>query len=278
MRFSGLAGKTYAFGRTTDILPAIGGLVVVNTNTSLRLSSVSMVVLGVAVAVYAQSLTIPPGVDTSKPGIMNDQQFRGIAITAPTPTYPATSLGKGVTGVVVAAILLDRNGHLQSVNVLQTPDDAIGQSVHDALTRWTFRPIGVPMKGKMFFYFTVKKGSGSVASPEEMNPAITQDHRGASNQGDDAVNEIKEAQLELMRKTGKVTVLDIRDRSAYERGHRDGAVNIPIDEVPQRASIELPNHLPLVVDCDPEQPAIKCRVAAQILSYLGFDKVSVLAR
>ena len=72
-------------------------------------------------------------------------------------------MAKKVTGVVVAAILLDRNGHLQSLNILQAPDDAIGLSVHEALLRWTFRAIGVPMKGKMFFYFTIKKGEGNVA-------------------------------------------------------------------------------------------------------------------
>ena len=247
-------------------------------NTLLRVSCLWMVALGVAATAHTQGLSIPPGVDTSKPGIMSDPLFRAIASTAPAPAYPATSLARKVTGVAVAAILLDRNGHLQSVNILQAPDDAIGQSVHDALMRWTFRPIGVPMKGKIFFYFNIKKGSASVVSPEEINPAINHDQSRATKQGDDDVNQIDEDQLDLMRGKGQLTVLDIRDRSAYQKGHRDGAVNIPIDEVPQRASVELPLHLPIVVDCHPEQPPIRCSAAVHMLSFLGFDKISVVAR
>lgn len=246
-------------------------------NPLLRRSCHWMVSLGFVATAHAQYSNLQ-GVDTSKPGIMNDLGLRGIATTAPAPTYPATSLARKVTGVAVVAIRLDRNGHLQNLSVLQAADDAIGQSVHDALMRWRFRPIGIPMKGKLFFYFTIKKGSGSVASPEEMNPAITHDQNPATKQGDDAVNEIKEAQLELMRRTGKPSILDIRDRPAYRKGHRDGAVNIPLDEVWPRASIELPVPVPIVVDCYPEQPPSMCRVAAQILSYSGFDKVWVMAR
>jgi rhodanese-related sulfurtransferase len=245
-------------------------------NTLLQVLCLWIVTFGFTAA-HTQYSSIK-GVDTSKPGIMNDVGLRGIATTAPAPTYPATSLAREVTGVAVAAILLDRNGHLQSLNVLQAADDAIGKSVHDALLRWTFRPLGVPMKGKLFFYFMIKKGSGSVASPAEMNPAISHDQNPATKHGDDAVNEIKEAQLELMDRTRKPSILDIRDRPAYQKRHRDGAVNIPLDEVWPRASIELPLSVSIVVDCYPEQPQSLCRMAARILSYSGFDKVSVLAR
>src|SRR5215472_9411923 len=112
-------------------------------NKSLRVFCFWILTSGFATA-HPQYSNLP-GVDTSKPGIMNDMTLRGIATAAPAPIYPAAALAKKVTGVAVAAILLDRNGHLQSLIVLQAPDDAIGQSVHDALMRWTFRPIGVPM-------------------------------------------------------------------------------------------------------------------------------------
>ena len=246
-------------------------------NTLLRMLCLWIFAFGFIAVARAQYSSLQ-GVDRSKPGIMSDQGLRGIATTAPAPAYPATSLARRVTGVAVAAILVDQNGHLQSLTVVQAPDEATDQSVRDALMRWTFRPIGVPMKGKMFFYFTIKKGSGSVASPVEMNPAIMHNQSPAISPGDEAVNEIKEPQLELMRRTGKPSILDIRDRSAYQKGHRDGAVNIPIDEVWPRACIELPVHVPIVVDCYPEQPPSMCRGAVQMLSYSGFDKVSVLAR
>jgi rhodanese-related sulfurtransferase len=246
-------------------------------NFFLRVPFLGILVSGLTVAAYSQYSSVQ-GVDSSKPGIMNDMTLRGIATTAPVPTYPSTSVAKKVTGVAVAAILLDRSGHLQSLNVLQAPDDAIGQSVHEALTRWVFRPIGVPMKGKLFFYFTIKKGSGSVSSPAEMNPAIGHHEDSGAKQSEDTVNQIKEAQLEGMRKAGKPSMLDIRERPAFEKGHRDGAVNIPLDEVYPRASIELSLHVPVVVDCYPDQSPSFCRMAAQILSYSGFDSVSVLTR
>lgn len=245
-------------------------------NALLRRSCLFVIGLGLTVTAHAQFSNLK-GVDTSKPGIMNDLGFRGIATAAPVPTYPATSLARKITGVAVVAILLDRDGHLQNVNVLQAADEAIGQSVRDALMQWRFRPIGVPMKGKLFFYFTIKNGTGSVASPEQIKPAIAHDQNSATKQSEDAVNQITDAQLEVMRKTAKPNILDIRDRASYQKEHRSGAVNIPFDEVWPRASIELPV-APIVVDCYPQQSSSMCRAAAQILSYSGFDKISVLAR
>jgi rhodanese-related sulfurtransferase len=134
------------------------------------------------------------------------------------------------------------------------------------------------MKGKMFFYFTIKKGEGNVASPAEMNPAIGHHDDSAAKQGEDAVPVIKEAELGVMRKAGKLSILDVRERPAFQKEHRDGAVNIPLDEVYPRACIELAAPAPIVVDCYPEQSPSLCRMAAQLLSYSGFDKVSVLTR
>lgn len=245
-------------------------------NAPLRVSCLWIIAVGFIAVAHAQYSSLQ-GVDTSKPGIMNDPTLRGIATTGPAPTYPAISVARKVTGVAVAAILLDRNGHLQSLDVLQAPDAPIGQSVHDALMRWTFRPIGVPMKGKLFFYFTIRRGSGSVASPQEMNPAIMHDQSPATKQGDD-VAQITESQLNVMAKTSTPNLLDIRDRPAFQKAHRNGAVNIPIDEVWPRASIELPLHMAIVVDCYSEQSPSLCGTAARILSYSGFDKVSVLVR
>jgi hypothetical protein len=205
-------------------------------NTSLRVTVLGILVSGLTVAAYNQYSSVQ-GVDSSKPGIMNDMTLRGIATTAPVPTYPSSSVAKKVTGVAVAAILLDRSGHLQSLNVVQAPDDAIGQSVHDAVTRWVFRSVGVPMKGKLFFYFTIRKGSASVSSPAEMNPAIGHHEDSGTKQSEDAVKEIKEAQLEGMRKAGKPSMLDIRERPAFEKGHRDGAEKNTIDQHYQRATI-----------------------------------------
>lgn len=249
-------------------------------NTLLRISCLWLILFGFSHHAYGQGSDLQR-VDTSNPGIMNDQGLRGITTTAPAPSYPATSLGRKVTGVAVAAILIDQNGHLQSLKLLQAPDEAIGRSVHDALMRWTFRPTGIPMKGKLFFYFTIKRGAGTVESPEEMSPtlaAIDRNTHPAAKQGDDAIHAIDETHLDVMRRTGKPSILDVRDRAAYQKEHRNGAVNIPVDELLQRALIELPLLAPVVVDCSPEQPPSQCRMAGRMLMFEGFDKVSVLIR
>ena len=57
---------------------------------------------------------------------------------------------------------------------------------------------------------------------------------------DVGIERITASMLRKMMKTGeRVTVIDVRDRDAYSRGHFDEAVNIPQDELSVRAINEL---------------------------------------
>ena len=85
---------------------------------------------------------------------------------------------------------------------------------------------------------------------------------------------ITEANLE--RKVAgneQLLLLDIRERASYALKHRDGARNIPLDELPIRAQDELPTDLTIVVYADDPSEA---DLAYSILDGHGFNRVLVL--
>ena len=71
----------------------------------------------------------------------------------------------------------------------------------------------------------------------------------------------------------QLVLLDIRDRTAYTTNHRDGARNIPLDELPVRAQNELPLDQTIVVYAnDPDESDL----AYSILETQGFAHVLFL--
>jgi rhodanese-related sulfurtransferase len=87
---------------------------------------------------------------------------------------------------------------------------------------------------------------------------------------------INEANLEQKIATKEQFVLlDIRERAAYGLKHRDGARNIPLDELPARAQDELPLDQAIIIDGnDPSQTDL----AYSILDTHGFAHVFILVR
>jgi len=61
--------------------------------------------------------------------------------------------------------------------------------------------------------------------------------------------------------------LDVRTAGEYERGHIDGAINIPVDSIRQRLD-ELELSKPVYVNC---QSGMRSYIACRILSQSGFD-------
>jgi rhodanese-related sulfurtransferase len=92
-----------------------------------------------------------------------------------------------------------------------------------------------------------------------------------------ASHEIEDRELELMNRRTAVQVLDVRPRAAYSTEHRSGAYNIPRDELPARAPVELGTERPIVLDGRTQQPSICRSTAHQLRELLGFDDVYVLA-
>ncbi len=68
---------------------------------------------------------------------------------------------------------------------------------------------------------------------------------------------------------GELTVLDVRDRAEWDEGHPQGAVHIPLGELPERYS-ELPKSRPLVVLC---QSGSRSAIAASLLLAHGYSEV-----
>ena len=70
-----------------------------------------------------------------------------------------------------------------------------------------------------------------------------------------------------------LVLLDIRDRAAYAINHKDGAKNIPLDELPVRAQNELPlDHTIVIYGNNPSEADL----AYSILDTKGFAHIFVL--
>ncbi|MFN7914408.1 MAG: MBL fold metallo-hydrolase [Vicinamibacterales bacterium] len=79
------------------------------------------------------------------------------------------------------------------------------------------------------------------------------------------------AELELRRRAGGVTVLDVRGTAEFEAGHVPGAVHIPHTRVGQQAGT-LPLGQPVLVHC---RSGARAAAAVSMLERLGFEAVDV---
>ena len=73
--------------------------------------------------------------------------------------------------------------------------------------------------------------------------------------------------LEALPEDGSVTRLDVRTVEEYRRGHIEGFVNIPVDELRERL-LELDPQKPVYVIC---QSGLRSYIACRILAQKGFD-------
>ena len=220
--------------------------------------------------------------------------IRWSAIYARMPVYPKVAVAKGVTGVVVASVLIGVDGRVEAVVVLEAPDSSLSSAVSDAVKQWTFssRSGSHPNKsaGNLTFYFRISDGMGRVLNPEEMPGARWPKRPVPSNTKgqpatkarvftglpDSEVTLIDKKELTRQLNSIRPVILDTRDRDAFRRGHLEGAVNIPFGELQVRAPIELAAARPMVVDCS--QDEVWCSnpgTIVQLLRGYGFAKISV---
>ncbi len=226
--------------------------------------------------------------------------LRRLAVTSVTPEYPASSIKAGVSGIAVADLVAAATGGVQSVEVLEAPDQAIADAVRAALNQWTFPAAPFPMQAKMTFYFRIEQGKGQVLNPQDMpggpvfqprpaaptytpenpppvvkppapQPAKTIELR------DENTTSITFEELQKLTGASRPTILDVGDRASFKRGHLDGAINIPYDELLVRAGIELRGRHRIVIDCTQEQN-FHCLVADHVLKDAGIKDVRILRR
>ena len=74
-------------------------------------------------------------------------------------------------------------------------------------------------------------------------------------------------EADLLPHDGSVTLLDVRTPHEYSKGHIDGFINIPVDELREHLD-ELKKSRPTYVMC---QSGLRSYIACRILSQNGFD-------
>ena len=74
-------------------------------------------------------------------------------------------------------------------------------------------------------------------------------------------------QADALPRDGSALLLDVRTPMEYQRGHLDGFVNIPVDELRERLG-ELPQGKPVYLVC---QSALRSYLACRVLAQEGSD-------
>ena len=74
-------------------------------------------------------------------------------------------------------------------------------------------------------------------------------------------------ELDALPRDGSLVLVDVRTPGEFARGHAEGAVNIPVDDLRERME-ELPKDKPLYLIC---QSALRSYIACRILSQEGYD-------
>jgi len=84
---------------------------------------------------------------------------------------------------------------------------------------------------------------------------------------DGLVKQFQYNEIEALPRDGSVTLLDTRTRAEYDRGHVDGFINIPVDELRVRIG-EIAAGKPVYVMC---QSGLRSYIACRILTQNGYD-------
>ena len=218
--------------------------------------------------------SITPRPEDSLPGTTSQAAIEYAALDKPFPQYPTRSLENGAAGVAVVSILVGVDGRMERVDVLEAPDADIAAALQDALERWVLpvHPSG-PLRtaATMVFYFLIEAEEGRVVSGLSLAAERTGGGRSVAGE---RPRRIDEMELESLLETGGAVVVDTRVRELYARGHRDGAINLPLRELQSRAAVELPHAHVVVVDCYRGFEGM-CDIAGQILQLVGVPDVAV---
>ena len=87
------------------------------------------------------------------------------------------------------------------------------------------------------------------------------------NIAEGSVKQFHWTDIEALTQDGSVTLLDVRTAGEYRRGHAEGFVNLPVDELRERLE-EVDRSKPVYVMC---QSGLRSYVACRLLTQHGFD-------
>lgn len=245
------------------------------TSTGLAIS----LSLSVAVVSADRTLAQSPSQDAGSVSVYGGRLIDQV-VQRPAWQYPAPSLTAKREGVLVAQVRVSPTGAMDTVEVLQAPDEHLAAAAKAGLMNWTFRPMQAPsgaptaVRSKLVLYCLISDGVGTVRTAYEMKmppavgpPGVTESYP--------VIDEAAWKSLEARRPPPQL--LDIRKRDAFTRSHLPGAINIPEDELTARSLNELSMSRPIVVDC-PSETRDLCSYVERILQRAGFKQVSMLRR
>lgn len=101
----------------------------------------------------------------------------------------------------------------------------------------------------------------SAKDPVNMAGFIIENVRGG------LVKQLHWQDVEALPRDGSITLLDVREPGEYTEGHIDGALNIPLNRLRDRAG-ELDKSKPVYVNC---YSGLRSYIACRVLTGLGFD-------
>jgi hypothetical protein len=248
----------------------------------------------------ARADAIPAGSQLNVPGVQwagRPTLFMGLAVTcrycaASSPFYrelAASAQGRGVRLIGVfpqseteiqaylashdLKLIDARQGDFGRLGITATPTLVLTDGQGRVVRSW----VGALSSAQEAEVFTALKLPRSPNARESKADAVTQQE---SEPGDDAG--AKEV-LAGTDEDGLPPIVDIRERSPFEQGHVDGAINIPLSELETRAEHELPRSRTVFVYCryssSCESGAAQdgllthCALAKYLLKRAGFSRV-----
>jgi TonB family protein len=107
----------------------------------------------------------------AQPVRVTEQLLRSQALAAAPPVYPADAIAAGAYGVAIAEITVGVTGHVDRVEILQTPSASIATAVTTAVKQWRFARRTVESRvvrtiGKITYYFVIDESGGHVYPPD----------------------------------------------------------------------------------------------------------------
>ncbi|MGH9759757.1 MAG: energy transducer TonB [Blastocatellia bacterium] len=103
-------------------------------------------------------------------GQTSEQTARNKAIKTVMPIYPESSKRSGASGTSVTEFVINEQGGVENVKVLQAPDPDTKDALVAAVSQWKFQPFfnkGAALKvmTKLTFFFVIRDGRAEVLSP-----------------------------------------------------------------------------------------------------------------
>lgn len=174
-----------------------------------------------------------------------------VARRSPAPVFPV-DVGVNVpTARFYAEIRIDTVGQVESVRIPAHVPPRFSQVVRAAVLKWNFSSSklsdGRLARGmaSVRFVFNTAERKVIVGSDRENRPEAT----------------IKRLPFAKFAPAPGIMLLDLRDRPSFRRSHRNGALNLPAEELATRVEGEIGNDVTVALDCE-RIPKVVCENAA----------------